>query len=291
MNKLDIVKQTRKIAADTLFVVLEQTLKENNPVSEAEFRDKWLLEMQKHKQIFGSGWYTPPPSGIVVLFASKTNPKRADFTNLRPKEFWPRDDIFLDIESGYAYLFASPTHRQSGLIGDFSINIYLGNEEKIKKQLKKSVKIIDEIFNFIKTNISFSDIFKFADNTIAKNGLRNNIVSITNPDGVNMGHTIPASYEDWTEEELKKLRNADNDWISFKDIISKKRIFESIHSSLKVKPGMAFTIEPAVKVVRDNSIPMTMFHKIAFIRENGEKELLANFDQIFKLCGMNYMLT
>lgn len=86
---------------------------------------------------------------------------------------------------------------------------------------------------------------------------------------------------------------ADTLFIVLKKVLneSKKRVFESIHSSLKVKPGMAFTIEPGVKVVADETIPMTMFHQTVIVNENGEKELLTNFDEIFKLVGMDYMLT
>lgn len=125
---------------------------------------------------------------------------------------------------------------------------------------------------------------------IKKNGLRNNIISVNAKDGENIGHTIPTSYEDWSKEEFNIVQTAEKNWDTFKKMLSKKRIFESIHSSLKVKPGIAFTIEPGVKVVVDETIPMTMFHQTVLIHENGEKEWLTNFDEIFKLVGMDYML-
>jgi hypothetical protein len=290
MNKLDVCKATRKISSDTLYTALNQVLNANEAIAEVQFRDLWLKELRKYKEIFPDGWYTPPPHGIVVLFASDANPKRADFVNLRPEEYWPREDIFLNRENGYAYLFASPTNRATGLVGDFSINIYFGKDEDTKTHLKNSVKLEREIFEFIQPGMSFSDVFNFADNLITKNGLRNNIISITNPDGVNIGHTIPASYEDWTEEELESLRQADKDWRTFKNSISKKRSFLSRREDLRVMPGMAFTIEPALKNISNENIPMTMFHQVALIKENGEKELLTNFDEIFKLTGMDYML-
>lgn len=289
-NKLAICKSTRKIAADTLLIVLKEVLNTNRKVSEAEFRDKWLQEMRKYKQVFSNGWYEPPPSGIVVLFSSKQNPYRADFKNLRPKEYWPKKDIYFKKDECFAYLFASPTDKQTGLAGDFAINIYLGKDSKVINHINTSLRMCRDIFDFIKVGMTFSEIFQFASMQIKKNGLRNNIISITAKDGENIGHTIPASYEDWSSEELKTLQNAEKNWDAFKKMLSNKRVFESKNSSLKVKPGMAFTIEPGVKVVGDETIPMTMFHQTVLIRENGEKEWLTNFDEIFKLTGMNYML-
>lgn len=290
-SKLDICKETRKLAADSLRVALAKLLNQTNQISEVDLRNAWLSELRKHKTIFPNGWYMPPPHGVVVLFASKNHQKRADFTNLRPEEYWPREDIFIDKSNGFVYLFASPTHTQTGLVGDFSINIYLGNDVRTKNHLKRSVKLGRQIFSFIKIGMTFSDIFQFADRLIKKAGLRNNIISLTDPDGINIGHTIPASYEDWTSKELKRLRRAYTDWVTFKNVISKKRRFLSIREYLKVTPGIAFTIEPALKNISDENIPMTMFHQTVLVRENGEKELLTNFEEIFKLVSMDYMLS
>lgn len=290
MNKFYIYKQTRKIAADTLYRALDYTLNTRKKISEVAFRDLWLNELRKHKDIFDDGWYLPPTHGIAVLFASTAHPKRADFVNLRPEKFWPRNDIYLDKKTGYTYLYASPTDRKTGVIGDIAINIYFGENNKIKNHLKVSVDIEKQIFKYTKQGMTFSDIFNFADSLITKKGLRNNIVSITNPDGVNIGHTIPASYENWNKKELKILKNANSDWTTFKDLISNKRRFLSRSERLKIVPGMGFTLEPALKNIADDTIPMTMFHQAAFFKKDGKKELLTNFDKIFKLCGMDYML-
>lgn len=290
IDKLQICKQTRKIASDTLAKVLKQVLENDKEVSETQFRDLWLEELRKHSEIFPDGWYEPPPNGMVVLFASKDNPKRADFISLRPEEYWPKKDIFLDKKEGDAYFFASPTNRQVGLAGDFSINIYFGKDPVIKSHLESSVKLDKQIFEFIKIGMTFSEVFQYADDSIKKLGLRNNIVSITDPGGLNIGHTIPFSYEDLSDNELKILKKAQQNWDGFKTMISKKRRFVSKREDLKVSPGMAFTIEPALKVISNEEIPMTMFHQIALIYENGEKELISGFDEIFKIAGMDYLL-
>lgn len=289
-TKLEVCKKTRKIAAATLVISLDHLLKSGQPISEVNLRDKWLEQMRKNSNIFPDGWYDPPPHGVVVLFTSKDNPERADFVNLRPEQFWPKEDIFLDKDEGFAYLFASPTNRETGLAGDFAVNIYFGNDLKIKNHLKKSLEIDKQIFEFIKIGMTFSEIFQFADSLIKKSGLRNNIVSVTDPDGVNIGHTIPSAYEGWSSEELESLNNAEKNWNKFKDNLSKKRRFLSMREHQKIQPKMVFTIEPALKITSQEMVPMTMFHHTVLIQENGQKELITYFDEIFRLIGMNYML-
>src|SRR3989338_9581860 len=100
MNNLDICKQTRKAAADSLKNAFEKVLNNNQPISEVDLRDMWLLELRKHQEIFPDGWYTPPPHGIGVLFGTPENTKRINFPTLRTKDYWPRDDVFLDKKDG-----------------------------------------------------------------------------------------------------------------------------------------------------------------------------------------------
>lgn len=287
MDKLDICKNTKKIASDSLTSVLEEVLSKKRKISELEFRDLWLKKQQKYSDIFPNGWYDPPPYGIEVLFVSKEHPNRADFVNLRPKEHWPKDDVFLDFENGYAYLFSSPVDRKYGIAGDFAINIYFGDDEKNKENIQRSLKLDLKIFEFIEEGMSFAEIFDYADLLITKEGLRNNIFSVTDPNHSNIGHTIPFSYENISNANLKI---ADDNWNEFTNLISKKRIFLSGQEQFKVKGEMAFTIEPALKVQGDDDIPMTMLHNTILINENGEKEIVNYFNEIFNLVGMEYML-
>lgn len=51
MDKLDVCNNTRKIAADFLFNSLKELLKQKKPLSEATLRNRWLLELRKHKDL------------------------------------------------------------------------------------------------------------------------------------------------------------------------------------------------------------------------------------------------
>lgn len=288
-DKTITCQEIRAIASDSLFIVLQKLLAKDTPISETLLRDNWLLEMQKDNRIFPKGWYEPPPFGITVLFATHTS-NRADFTNLRPKAYWPRDDVFLDRKEGYAYLFASPTARETAIAGDFSLNIYFGKNPTIIDHIKKSLEVDFKVYEFAQVGKTFSEVFLYAASLIEKLGMRNNIVSVTDPDSLNIGHTIPFSYEDLSKHELEVLQSAEKNWDDFTSLISKKRRFVNKREPLLIKSGMAFTVEPALKVIADNSIPMTMFHNTAVFHKNGQKELLRNFNEIFKLVGMNYML-
>ena len=72
-------------------------------------------------------------------------------------------------------------------------------------------------------------------------------------------------------------------------MISEKRIYVRASEEQQVKKGMAFTIEPRPRAVNKTKIPMVSLHSICAIHENGEKELITGFDELFNLAGMEYM--
>ena len=288
-KKLEICKKTREIAAKTLYQSLKELLESKKRISEIDLRDEWLLELRKHKEIFPEGWYNPPPLGFIILFGDKNHIQRLYLKSARPVEFWPKDNIYLDQKEGVASMYFSPVNKQAGIIGDFGLTVYLGSNKDIKKHLCKVFNITKEIFNYIKLEMKFSDICKFAINIAGKNDLTNDIVSISDPSNTNIGHTIPAIYEEWTNQEKKNLKTRNIEVLA--NTISKKRKFLNLVEQTKVQPGMAFTIEPRLLDKKDRKLPMAYFHTIVLIKENGQKELLTGFNDIFRLTGMNYMLT
>lgn len=289
MDKLEICKQTRKIASDSLYEALKKLLKSKKPISEVMLRDAWLFEMRKNKNVFPDGWYDPPPHGIIVLFAADNNTKRLDFKSARPKEFWPRDDVFLDRKKGIALLYSSPVDKESGIIGDFEMTIYFGKNKIIKNQLKTNLNIIYKTFEELKKDMMLSEICLIGSRLLKQSKLENIVYSISDPASTNLGHTIPFSYEKMTFQERKILKAGDKNWEKLREVITKKRKYVSTIESLKFSPPIAITVEPRSKIKNKKDSPLIAFHGIMFFKENGKKELQTNFDKIFKLVGMDYM--
>lgn len=287
-DKLEICKNTREIAAETFYKSLEELLKKKTKISEISLREKWLFELLKNKSIFPNGWYIPPPHGFIILFGRDEDIKRQLLKSARPKEFWPKGNIFLDKKTGVFSAYFSPIHRKTGIIGDFGLTMYFGKEPKIKRHLKKVFEINKKIFEFIKVGMKLSDVAKFGSKLSWKNNLDNIIDSVSDPIKNNIGHTIPGIHKQWRKDELKCFESGNIKAIA--DIISKKRIFLNQVENTVIKPGMAFTIEPRLTDKHDNNLPMVYFHTIVLIKQNGEKELLTNFEEIFKLTKMDYML-
>lgn len=289
IDKLEICKQTRRIATESLYEVLKRFLAKKT-FSEIDLRDTWLLHMRKRNSIFPDGWYVPPPHGVAVLFAPDDKFQRVCPSSLRLEEFWSRDDILLDKNRGLVLVYASPVNRKSGIIGDFGLTLYFGKRLEIIEHLKKSFQIVQEIFAYIEVGMKFSDVARFAHRQMNKKGLYSDLLSPTDPAGTNIGHTIPAVFEGWNDREEEIIKSPDSPWDDVKKVISKKRIFVNEIESFVIRPGMAFTIEPRPKVVNNPNIPMVWFHTIVLIDGEGKKELVTGFDELFKLTGTDYML-
>lgn len=290
MNPLLVCKKIRQYNASCLLKVLKEVLEKGKTVSESEFRDKWLKELRKNQEIFPEGWYTPPPHGMAVLFGTGKNFSRTNFESIRGEKYWPKKDVYLDLKDGFLMLYASPVDRKTGIIGDFETTVYFGNNNQIKDHLKVNLEIIHALFDYAQVGMTLSDIAKKGMEFIEKKRLSNNILSINDSTNTNIGHTIPFSYEEINNQEKELLRDGENNWERAYTMISKKRKFVNNIEQLKIKPGMAFTIEPRLMDPKNEGLPQSSFHTIVVFDENGDKELLVDYEEIFKLAGMTYLL-
>jgi len=288
-NKLEVCKKTKQIALKALANTFKMLLSKDR-VSEVMFRDSWLRELRKSAKIFPNGWYVPPPCGIITLFATDTDPGRILHPNMRLEETWPRDDIYLDKNHGLIALYASPVDRATGIIGDTELMIYLGNNKEVINGFKSCIRINKEVFEFIKMGQKFCDVAKFANDLMDKRGLENNVISTNDPASVNIGHTIPVTYEDWTKTEKAILKNGDHNWQNVCQMISKRRIFINEQEEFQVRAPMAFTIEPRARVKGRPDLPGTWTHSIALFDNNGRKELFFGYEEIFRICRMGWAL-
>jgi len=289
-QKIEICKRTREYAQKSLFEVIQKIINNNLTLSEEEVRDMWIFELRKNNDIFKDGWYSPPPNGIGILIGTDNDEEdsRLNYKSLRPEEVWPRNDIKLNTENGIIYAYASPVDKKTGIIGDFGITLYFGKKKEIVDHLVLCYKIVQEVFEYTKSGLTFSQIAKFMKQLISSYGLNNEIEAKTSPSPADdVGHTIPFIMEDMTQEESEILNRESHDEI--KKMISGKRIFVRASEEQIAKNSMAFTIEPRPRVVNNPKIPMVSFHSICAIHENGVKELITNFDKLFNLVGMQYM--
>lgn len=285
-EKIQICKQTRKIASETLAKTLKELLSKNEPISEKLFADKWLENLRKYSEIFPEGWYIPPPHGIAVLFSPENNPARVSYESLRKEENRPKENVILNSGNGFAYFYTSPVNRGSGIIGDFGVTLFFGNNQKIKDYLRLCYEITKKIFDFAKTGMQFSDIAGYSNKLCRENNLTNTIVSSSDPTGTNIGHTVPGINLNWSRDEQKVFEGGG--WDEVCKLISGKRIFVNEAEQTKIKPGMAITIEPRPISLTDSSLPMVGFHTIALFYEDGKKELLNEFVELFRLAGERY---
>lgn len=290
-EKLIICKKTRTTAADSLFLVLSSLLHKNNLLSEFDVAEAWHKELSKHSFLFPDGWYIPPPHGIGVLFATDENPQRTQFKSLRHLEYWPRKDIFLDTQGGFGTFYCSPVERTSGIIGDFGVSIYFGKNKTIKKQLHDHLHLIHEIFGTIQRGQSFAQIHNRAKQLLARYTFTNDWwISITDPTGTNFGHTLPGIEQNWSKEEKNLLHNITTPGETIATMINKNRKFINSFETKTITAPMAITIEPRVIMEKHRELPTTYFHTTALFYENGKKELLTNFEKIFRIANMDYLI-
>ncbi len=289
-EKINIFKKTRKIATESFYDALQNELNTNEQVSEAQLRNAWLDSMRESGQILEDGWYQPPPHGMAVLFAKDTDgvQSRLNFTSLRVQENWPRDDVFLDIGSGLISVYASPVDKRTGIIGDFGLTLYLGSDKDIQNHLRATYKLTNKIADYMQIGMTFAEVTKYAHGLMQDNGFVNEVECTTEPSlGDNVGHTIPAVYESWTQEEQAVIDVGDME--QMKDVISNNRIYLSSNEDTKIAPGMAITVEPRPTISSNSKIPMGFYHTVCIFHENGEKEFVTEFGKIFRLASMDYM--
>jgi len=289
-QKIEICKRTREYAQKSLLKVLQEILDNNLKPSEAEIRDMWIFELRKNNAIFKDGWYSPPPHGIGILIGTDEDGERSrlNYKSLRSKEIWPQEDVQLNTENGIIYAYASPTDKETGIIGDFGITVYFGNKKEIIDHIALCYQIVQQVFAYVEPGLTFAEIAKYMKGLITSHELNNEIECKTSPSPADdVGHTIPFIMDDMTEQESEILKRESHDEI--KKMISEKRIFVRSSEDQIVKNGMAFTIEPRPRAVNNPKIPMVSFHSICAIHEKGEKELITNFDKIFDLVRMKYI--
>ena len=286
MNRLGASVEACQIASKTLEQSLRELLASPEPISEIMLRDLWLKKMREHTSLYPDGWYMPPPHGMFVQFATDKNPERVNKISNRPPEAWPRPDIFLDRRHGLISAYASPVDRATGLIGDFSISLYFGDNPDIHSLLKQTLAIEIALYEMLQVGMEYVTIAQKCAEYMAEHNMYNAVASPSDPAGTNIGHTIPSADVGWSESELKVFERGD--WDSVVDLISHKRVFVSATEHSRITATSAHTIEPRPMVINRPDLPMVNFHTMV-VWQDGRKQLVTFFDDLFRLAGMDYM--
>lgn len=280
-ENIEICLQTRELGVKTLVNTLREF--ENKNASEKEVKDSWLNHLTTNKSVFNQGWYDPPPEGTSVLCANKSNLERLSFPCLRFEEYWPKTDIFVDLEDP-TFFYCSPVDKNTGVIGDFSVTLYRGDDQKIKDHFRKCLGIARAIADYAKVGMRIKEVYNYAVELFEKNMVNNFVYSINDPLDVNIGHTIPWTNEPMMESEKELLKSGD--WSKIKKMISKKRIFVNAEEELRIPENMVFSIEPRLSSP-DSNIPTPTFHVLVVVKD-GKKTVVDNFDDVFKEFGVEY---
>jgi hypothetical protein len=281
-ERIKICKETRILAAQAMAEVLA----ENKIISEANFCSKVAKKLSAGQNLWPEGWYSPPPLGVSALFNDAEHPQRLLYDNLRKQEFWPKDNnIFA--ENSLGSIYASPVHKQTGIIGDFGLTIYTGKDERIQKHIKSCLEAVEETAEYAQIGMEFRELHQFCQKLMAEQGLNNNrTITYTDKVKTNIGHTVPWSYEDPTPEELSIINGTDFD--KLKNLISSKRINLNEKEDFKIPPTIAFTTEFRAESNKDPHLPNASFHLIvSFV--DGKKEVLGGFNTVFQATRMDFI--
>lgn len=272
---INTIIKTRGLAAD-IFV---KALVNLDGLSELEIKEKIVSEIKNHTEIFPDGWYNPPPSGIAVILDQKPF-KRLQYDNLRKPVFWPQKNLHFEKES-VGMIYFSPIDCKTGMVGDIGFTIYRGADEKIKEHLKKSYENILEIAKHTKVGMEFCQICSFASNLFKNKFKITKWTTISSPNlSMNLGHSIPGSFEN-------NLAFG-NSFEKIKETIRTNRVHINEAEHFKIPETCAFTIESRLEDLNNPDIPSAYFHFIVCFK-NGQKTILENYSQIFRVVCTDYM--
>ena len=285
-QKVEVIKTVREIAAQTCMQTFQHVLKYKNKISEYKFINFWNILMYKSHKIIGF-WYQPPPNGTSALFFDNKHISRANYDNLRGKEYWPNKQIFLRLNGG-GYVFSSPYYLLNDipLIGDFGFSFYLGNDSMIKEHYRRCMKLLGSIIQIIEPGMKFSKLYKTCIDLMQNNGYANLISSSTDQSGTNIGHTIPFLDSDLHPADLQDINSKNSGKIN--NLISNKRIFFNENSDYVISNNCSFTFEPRFTSLTNKKLPMFSLHQIVLFVDS-RKEILANFTGIIKLLDMQWI--
>jgi len=202
-----------------------------------------------------------------------------NYDSLRNPDIWPRNDIFLRDDS-LIYVYASPIDRATGLIGDIGLTLYRGAEQSIRDHLSMCLEVTSSIACFAEVGMELRELFNYAQSQFKAVNLSNQ-ASSTGSGMANIGHTIPWTYEPYSDEEKKCLEQGTAREI--REMISNHRVSINDSAALRIQPTMALTVEPQIA---SSTAPLCSYHVIVAFSE-AKKSVSPSFEALFKAFAMD----
>jgi hypothetical protein len=273
--------ETRQIALEVTCEVLDGF----RQGSEVDFHNSLKQALAARPELMHEGWYSPPPAGIGILFAKASDTSRSKYTTFRDEPYWAKPEYTLSDET-VGMIYMSPVDKQSGMIGDLGFSFYRGKDQRIRDHLVNTLMALEEVVEHTKVGLEFREVARFANTTFQKAALDSRVVTQVASVGINVGHTIPWSHEAQTKDEMNTLQTGTTHEIN--ELIRHKRRMVDEAESFVVPETIAFTIETRVVSAKHSELPNVHFHFIV-VFQNGKKQVLSGFNQIFDTLGMNYI--
>jgi hypothetical protein len=279
-QNIDTCLQTRRWLADAIV----QLLKDNERVSEAQFASTLASLIRTNTSLRGEGWYAPPPAGIAALFGPSDNFDRLQFDTLRKKDYWPGTDHALGNDC-VGIIYASPIDRASGIIGDFGMTIYRGDDPTVHAHLTNCLSTLEGAAELAQVGMEMRELHQMAQDLFSKHDLTNaRTVTWADKTGTNLGHTIPWSYEPPTAEEALIICSGSQAEVN--ELISGKRVYVNRAEQFKIPETIAFTLEARLESITEVTLPNIFYHLIITFKHS-VKSVHTNFNSVFANTGMD----
>jgi hypothetical protein len=264
--------------------VTSSVLKIYPEISEEEFATAIMAEIKANSNLFPEGWYAPPPGGVAALFGDSDSFERLKFDTLRREKYWPRKEQTLTQRSA-GLVYASPIDKSTGAIGDFGMTIYRGEDKAVHAHLSDCLTALERSSECAEEGMEFRELHDLSQKVFMDSGLHNaRTITWTDAVGTNLGHTVPWSYEEPTDDERAILNAAEAD--ARIDLISKKRLFINRLETFKIPKNIAFTLEARLENTSDPVLPNSFFHLVIAFK-NGVRTVSSNFNEVFATLGMD----
>lgn len=255
----------RQKAFDSLCITLD-TLYGRCNISEIDFKNEWYHNLEKQNDIIADGWYNSPPKGMSVLFGD-----RVSFDSLRNEKNWANNTT-INWNKDLLYAYCSPIDKISGIIGDLSLTLYFGKDEKIINHIKNCYNAIQEVFNNLNNFQNSQELFIGSEKIFTKHKLKNCIISKTDDTPLDLGHTFP---------KLDNIQNKNSLTEEDKQKISQARMFINKNSKWIFAKELQFTIEPQLISTENPELPQISQHYLVK-RSKNEFILCQDIDYLLR---------